>query len=116
MAKAPIPKISRGDIWLINFDPSTGAEIRKLRPAVVVSIDSDGRLPLRVVVPVTDWKPDYAGFPWFVHIPADTVSGLAKESGADAFQVKSVSVQRFRRKLANTTEVQLELISSAIAL
>jgi hypothetical protein len=58
MAKAPAPK--RGEIWLVDFDPSLGAEIRKARPAVVVSLDSIGRLPLRVVVPVTDWKTQYA--------------------------------------------------------
>jgi len=61
MAKVPTPK--RGEIWLVDFDPSIGAEIRKVRPAVVVSLDTIGRLPLRMVVPITDWKPLY-GFEW----------------------------------------------------
>ena len=63
MAKAPIP--SRGEIWLIDFDPAVGAEIRKLRPAVVMSVDAIGRLPLRLVVPITDWKDSYSQYPWF---------------------------------------------------
>ena len=51
MAAAPIP--SRGDIWLVDFDPSVDAEIRKIRPALVVSLDAIGRLPLRIIVPIT---------------------------------------------------------------
>jgi mRNA interferase MazF len=61
MAKGPAPK--RGEIWQVRFDPASGAEIRKVRPAVVVSVDAVGRLPLRIVVPITDWQPRYASFP-----------------------------------------------------
>jgi mRNA interferase MazF len=114
MATAPIPK--RGEIWLVDFDPSVGAEIRKRRPAVVVSPDSIGRLPLRVVVPVTDWKPSYASLPWFVALPANATNGLSKDSGADAFQVKSVSEARFARRVGVITPDQLDDIASAIAL
>lgn len=53
MATAVIPK--RGDVWNVNFDPTVGAEIGKARPAVVVTVESIGRLPLRLVVPITDW-------------------------------------------------------------
>jgi mRNA interferase MazF len=114
MAIVPIPK--RGDIWLVDFDPAIGAEIRKVRPAVVISMDSIGRLPLRMVVPITDWKPPYASFPWFVEIPATSTNGLAKDSGADAFQTKSVSETRFVRLLGEVTTTQLDDIASAIAL
>ena len=68
MSTVPTPR--RGEVWLVDFDPSVGAEIRKLRPAVVVSVDTAGRLPLRVVVPVTDWKPQYATYAWFTFIAA----------------------------------------------
>lgn len=35
----------RGEIWLVNFDPTVGAEIKKVRPAVVISSDSVRKLP-----------------------------------------------------------------------
>lgn len=114
MAIAPAPK--RGEIWLIDFDPAVGAEIRKVRPAVVLSIDTIGRLPLRMVVPITDWKGLYASFPWFVEVPATPTNGLSKDSGADAFQTKSVSEQRLIRRLGVITAAQLDAIASAIAL
>jgi mRNA interferase MazF len=114
MATAPMPK--RGEIWMVDFDPSVGAEIRKLRPAVVVSLDSVGRLPLRVVVPITDWKPQYVSFPWFVSLPASSSNGLRKDPGADTFQVKSVSENRFVRLLGKATSGQMDDIAAAIAI
>lgn len=67
MATVAVPQ--RGEIWLVRFDPSEGAEIRKIRPAVVANIDI-GRLPLRIVVPITDWKADFAKLSWFVFLSA----------------------------------------------
>lgn len=80
MSTALTPK--RGEIWLVEFDRSLGAEMRKVRPAVVLNMDGIGRLPLRVVVPLTDWKPTYQGYAWFVSIPATAANGLNKDSGA----------------------------------
>jgi mRNA interferase MazF len=101
---------------LIDFDPAIGAEIRKVRPAVVMSEDSIGRLPLKIVVPITDWKPAFANFPWFVEIPAHPDNGLSKDSGADAFQTKSLSESRFVRRLGELTAAQMDAIAQAIAL
>ena len=114
MATAARPK--RGEVWWINFDPSTGAEINKARPAVVIGVDAIGRLPLKLVVPITDWKPTYTGFPWFVELSPTASNGLTKLSGADAFQVKSVSEQRFIRRGGRITDEQLADIADAIAL
>ena len=114
MARAPRPR--RGEFWTVQFDPSVGAEIRKLRPAVVVNVDSIGRLPLRVVVPLTDWQPSFGAFPWFVLIPSSPKSGLTKDSGADAFQVKSVSENRLIRRIGDVTNDQMDEIAAAIAL
>jgi mRNA interferase MazF len=114
MAKAQVPQ--RGEIWLLHFDPAVGAEIRKLRPAVVVNLDSIGKLPLRIVVPLTDWQAAFAALPWFVPIAANSANGLAKDSGADAFQVKSLSVARFDRKLGAVSAAQMDAISGSIAM
>ncbi|MEX1027045.1 MAG: type II toxin-antitoxin system PemK/MazF family toxin [Candidatus Paceibacterota bacterium] len=114
MAKAPAPQ--RGEIWTVQFGPSVGAEIRKLRPAVVISLDTVGRLPLRIAVPLTDWQRPFAKLPWFVHLPMSPTNGLTKDSGADAFQVKSVSENRFVRCLGRVTNAQLDDIASAIAM
>ena len=114
MAIAPAPV--RSEIWLVRFDPGIGAEIRKLRPALVVSRIGIGRLPLRIVVPITDWKPAYVAYPWFVEIPLNPDNGLRKHSGADAFQAKSISIERFQNRIGTVTGTQIDAVASAIAM
>lgn len=89
--------MQRGDVWLINLDPTIGAEIKKIRPAVIVNDDALGILPLKIIVPITEWKDHYSKAPWMVPLDADADNGLTKLSAADAFQVRSVSKERFAR-------------------
>ena len=105
----------RGEVWLINLDPTVGSEIRKTRPAVIVNDDSVGALPLKVIVPITEWKERYAIAPWLVRIPPSPDSGLDKESAADTFQVRSVAQQRFVRRLGRLTDAQMADIAHALA-
>ena len=107
---------SKSEIWMVDFNPSTGAEINKTRPAVVISEDSIGKLPLRILVPITDWKPSYHTYPWFVHFTPSPVNGLTKESGADAFQIKSLSVNRFRYRIGKLTATEQKLIIDSVLL
>jgi mRNA interferase MazF len=91
-------------------------EQTKLRPAVVVSDPNVGRLPLRIVVPLTHWQPRYSTFVWFVFVPIAPENGLSVDSGADAFQVKSLALSRFRDNLGVLTATQMDDIAAAIAL
>ena len=84
----------RSEVWLLNLDPTIGAELRKTRPVIIVNDDAIGILPLKVVVPLTDWKDHYAVAPWMVRLDPDSQNGLTKPSAADAFQVRSVARER----------------------
>jgi mRNA interferase MazF len=53
--------------------------------------------------------------PWFVRLTPTATNGLTKESGADAFQVKSVSETRFLDRLGELTPDELDDIANAIA-
>lgn len=106
----------RGEVWRIRFDPAEGDEIKKVRTAVVVSEDAIGRLRLKIVVPITEWKPRYANYPWFVRLIPTPTNGLTKDSGADAFQVKSVSETRFLDRLGELKSSDLDDIANAIAI
>ena len=107
--------MQRGEIWLINLDPTIGAEIQKTRPAVIVNDNGLGILPLKVIVPITAWQDRYAIAPWFVRLEPDAENELEKPSVADAFQVRSVSQQRFVRRLGKVADIVMQEITQAVA-
>ncbi len=108
--------MNRCEVWLINLDPTIGAEIKKTRPVVIVSSDTIGILPLRVVVPLTDWKNHYQQASWMVKISPNRLNGLTKDSAADTFQIRSVSTTRFVRKMGEITQEEMDQIVYAIGL
>ena len=105
----------RGEVWLVNFDPTTGAEIKKIRPAAVISSDAIGKLPLKLIAPITDWKTYFGSNIWHVRIDPDDSNGLSKVSAVDALQLRGVDTQRFIRKLGQLTDTTMEEITIAIA-
>ena len=105
----------RGEVWLINLEPTIGSEIRKTRPAVIVNDDGVGALPLKVIVPITEWKERYTIASWLVRVLPSPDNGLDKPSAADAFQVRSVAQQRFVRRLGRLTDPQMGQIAQALA-
>jgi mRNA interferase MazF len=108
--------MKRGEIWLVSLDPTVGAEIKKTRPAVIMSVDAVGTLALKVIVPLTEWKERYAIAPWMVRIEPDASNGWDKTSAADAFQVRSVAQPRFLRQLGVVSDPQLQQIAKALAI
>ena len=106
-----LPK--RGEIWLVNFDPTVGAEIKKVRPAVVISSDSVGRLPIKLIAPITDWKIYFSSNFWHVKIEPNSINRLNKDSAIDTLQLRGADLQRFIRKLGSVSEItMLEIIAS----
>lgn len=114
MAKKINPR--RGEIWWVNFDPRVGDEIRKTRPAVVINPDSLGVLQLRIVIPITSWTQKFEHAPWIVKLPANSRTGLDRAGGADTFQVKSLSVERFTQKKGVVSAEELETLTAGVAM
>ena len=76
----------RGEVWLVNLDPTLGAEMRKTCPAVIVSSDLVGILPLRIIVHLTDWKERYGAAPWMVRVNANPLNGWRRTRRRTAFR------------------------------
>lgn len=106
----------RGKVWRINLDPTIGAEIRKTRPAIIVNADEVGILPLKVIVPITDWKDRYEDVVWMTKLEPSAENGLSKTSAADSFQVRSLSQDRFVEKLGEISNKDLNEIAEALAI
>ncbi len=89
----PHPK--RGQVWKVNFDPTIGAEIKKLRPAVVINSDGIGKLPLRLIAPMTAWQEKFEGNIWHIRIEPTGSNGLTKVSAVDVLQIRGADIRRF---------------------
>jgi mRNA interferase MazF len=104
----------RGEIWLVRLDPTEGSEIAKTRPTLIVSNNAIGILPLKVIVPITDWKERYIDRPWMVKLSPNPETGLIKESVADTFQVRSISHSRFIQKLGKVSDLEMQQVNHSL--
>ncbi len=111
MAKVNSPV--RGEIYLVNFDPTTGAEIKKTRPALVIQNDiSNEHSPITIVAAITS-KYDEKLYPTEVFI-AKNEAGLTQDSVVLLNQIRSIDRQRLVKKLGKITESTLKKVDSSI--
>ena len=96
---ANLPSPQRGELWMVNFEPQQGDEIRKERPAIVVNLSFDQIFDVRLVVPVTGWQSSFDGRITKVKLIPSQMNGLGKPSAADVIQIRTASLLRFRRKV-----------------
>lgn len=106
--------MKQSEIWLINLDPTKGAEIQKKRPAIIINDDRMEKLPLKIIIPITDWKDRYKIAPWMVKIESSLENGLSKTSAADCFQIRSLSQERLIKKLGHIDSTTLNKAKEGI--
>lgn len=116
MAKGVPLNPRRGEVWWVDFNPHKGSEMNKVRPAVVLSVNGIGKLPIRIVVPITGWDDRYLSQSWQVRIFPSPLNGLDKESAVDALHVRSVALERFKEQMGQLSEEQVSEVTAAAAI
>lgn len=109
-------KGQRGEIWLVDLDPTQGSEMQKRRPCVLISADYLAGLPLRVVVPITSWRASFEGKPWFVRLEPDEDNHLDKLSAADGMQIRCLDESRLMNRIGAVNPQDLEDIIAAVCI
>jgi len=104
--------LSKGDLVLINFNPSKGQEMGKLRPAVVVSNDQDNEiLPKIIVIPLSTVLLDDSE-PYRLRIKAR--DRLEKDSDACVNEVRALSKVRVVELLGSLNVSELKQLVSCL--
>ena len=107
--------IGRGDVVQVRLDPGEGSEIRKTRPAVIVSNHVACRLDSVIqVVPITGLQ-DRPLRPFEARIESES-SGLKKPSRAVANQIRTVANHRLTKRLGSLSTEELDAVDRAIAI
>lgn len=106
--------IKQGTIWQVEFFPNIGSEIGKKRPAIVVSHDKIGKLPLKTILPITNWSDNYINYPWMIKMVHNDINGLSKTSAIDCFQIRNFSHNRFIKKIGIVDKKMLDKIHQTI--
>jgi mRNA interferase MazF len=98
----------RGDVYWVSLDPAVGTEIRKTRPAVVVSNDSCNRHGTRVVVvPLTsNVESSYPGEA-VVHVGRAPARALGD-------QIRSIDKSRLQRRMGSLGRSDLRAVEAAL--
>jgi mRNA interferase MazF len=105
--------ISRGDVVEVNLDPSTGREMAKTRPCLVVSNNIANRYSAVInVVPITSREPSKS-FPFIVEIPDS--ANMPKRSWVDAAHIRTVDRSRLtERYYTSLDRATMEKVNDAL--
>lgn len=91
--------MKRGEVYWVNLDPTVGSEVKKRRPAVILSPDEMNRsLPAVIVAPITSSKKSW---PTRADI---TLSGKAGQIMLD--QIRTVDKSRLMKRIAEVEIVE----------
>jgi mRNA interferase MazF len=107
-------KMTRGDIYLVDFDPSVGAEIRKRRPALIISCnEANKHLRTVMVIPFSSKAGNVYPFEVFVKKEA---SGLDVDSKLKVPQMRSADKARLKKYIGSLNADLLGEVEKAIKL
>lgn len=107
--------MKRGEIWIVDLDPGFGREIRKKRPALIISADSFNSFHTAIVVPFSSRAPVKIGLE-MIPIPPDKQNNLDRGSILLPLFVRAVDQTRLVKKLGTLTSNKLFEVEDALKL
>jgi mRNA interferase MazF len=103
-----------GSIWLVNFDPSIGTEIRKTRPAMIVSGTLFNQRRKVTVLPITSSSPDSRLLPVVVALEPDGINGLTTDSFIICIDPMTFDKQRLVKQLGMSNSEQIRQVQTIL--
>ena len=106
-------ELKRGEIWVVNFDPTIGSEIKKARPAVVLQNNIGNRFSSVTIVAAISSKFDDTLYPTEVSVESSE-GGLRESSVVLLNQIRTVDTQRLVKKTGILTSKTMLKINQAL--
>jgi mRNA interferase MazF len=105
---------SRGELWMVDLNPTRGREQSGLRPALILSVDkfNHGPAELVIVVPITKTK---RGIPTHILVPAGE-AGLSVDSYIKCEDLRSISKDRLVRPMGRVTAPRIDSVQRYVRL
>jgi mRNA interferase MazF len=105
--------LRRGDIWLVNFNPTQGSEQRGIRPALIIQNDVGNEVsPVTIVAAISSVTKTY---PINVEIKPSE-SGLEKDSVVKLNQIRTIDKKRLIKRLGRLDSSKMKAVNSALML
>jgi mRNA interferase MazF len=103
-----------GSLWLVSFDPSVGTEIRKTRPAVIVSGTAFNRRSKVTLLPITSATPDQRLLSVVVPIAPSNTNGLNVSSFIVCVDPMTFDKQRLVKRLGELQSEQINQVQTIL--
>ena len=111
--KGKVIRRKRGEIYLVNFDPTVGSEVKKTRPALVLQNDIANRYsPITIVAAITS-QFEESLYPTEVLIVASE-SGLTKDSVVLLNQIRSIDRSGLIKRLGTVKPATMQQVERAL--
>jgi mRNA interferase MazF len=104
----------RGDIYLVEFDPTRGREIKKTRPAVVIQNDIGNKFSSITIVAAITSRLSATPYPIEVIVAPTKLNGLTLPSSIHLDQIRSIDRERLVKRLGALDAATMRKVETAI--
>ncbi|WP_298817863.1 type II toxin-antitoxin system PemK/MazF family toxin [Chloroflexus sp.] len=108
MSTTDLPR--RGEIW--QADLGGGC----LSPVLIISTDALANLPIRLIVPLRPWEDRFANLIWIQRLEKKWPTQLGDPHAADLLQIRSIELNRLRKRIGRAPATKMDEIAAAVAL
>ena len=106
--------MKQGEIWDIDLGNSHSAKPRELCPVIIINDDTIGIIPSRVIAPLIKWQDKFEDAVWLIRIKPNEENNLGRISAVDVFQLHTIPISRFIKKIGMLSAIELQHIKNAV--
>jgi mRNA interferase MazF len=106
--------MKQGEIWDIDLGNIQSSNSRELCPVIIINDDTIGIIPSRVIAPLIKWQDKFEDAIWLIRIKPNDENNLGRISAVDVFQLHTIPISRFIKKIGILSAMELLNIKNAV--